>query len=288
MILLPGGIQSISIFDDNSSPSVAVTTTGVRDFSYNVAENYFETASGKRRVVSRVHTASMVIVDLGIIEQLKTWEADETPVQFVALGLSRHVQGYQDSYLNITPLVSVFGSNTAYRIDIVNEQFAPEWYSNANLVWYAGWEDTVATGIPDNWGTLNANMIVTPTFASDELTLTVDGDTIIGTPNNGRIFIDVPLPFPGAQVTMSSEITQVITGKTSIAMTAINASGSGLGLVSQSAPSAARFSVTTTLPATTYGIRLFPLQIFNATESGAASCKFPSLFVGSSAPEAKY
>jgi hypothetical protein len=230
----------------------------------------------------------MVIVDLGIIEQLKTWEADETPVQFVALGLSRHVQGYQDSYLNITPLVSVFGSNTAYRIDIVNEQFAPEWYSNANLVWYAGWEDTVATGIPDNWGTLNANMIVTPTFASDELTLTVDGDTIIGTPNNGRIFIDVPLPFPGAQVTMSSEITQVITGKTSIAMTAINASGSGLGLVSQSAPSAARFSVTTTLPATTYGIRLFPLQIFNATESGAASCKFPSLFVGSSAPEAKY
>lgn len=286
MILLPGGIQSISIFDDNSSPSVAVTTTGVRDFTYNVAENYFETASGKRRVLSRVHTASMVIVDLGIIEQLKEWEADETPVQFVALGLSRHVQGYQDSYLNITPLVSVFGSNTAYRVDIVNEQFSPEWYSNANLVWYAGWEDTVATGVPDNWGEISPNLDVTPTFASDELTLTITAVT--GTPNNARIFIDIPLPFPGAQVTMSSEITQVVTGKTSIAMTAIDASGSGLGLVSENAPGAARFSVTTTLPATTYGIRLFPLQIFNATGTGAVSCKFPSLFVGSSAPEAKY
>ena len=287
MILLPGGIQQISIFDDNSSPSVAVTTSGVRDFTYDVAENYFETASGRRRVLSRVHTASMVIVDLGVIDQLKEWEANETLVQFVALGLSRHVQGYQDSIINITPLVSGFGSNTAYRVDIVNEQFTPDWYSYANLAWYVGWEDTVATGVPDNWSLLEPNLNVTPTFASNELTLTVDA--IIGTPNNTRIFIDVPLPFPSVTVTMSSEITQVVTGKTSIAMTPIDASGTGLGLVSQSVPGAARFSVTTTLPANTYGIRLFPIQIFNASSTPvAASCKFPSLFVGSTAPEARY
>jgi len=296
VILLPGGIQSISIFERNGASSEFVTTSGVRDFTYDVAENYFETASGKRRVVSRVHTASMVIVDLGVIDQLKEWEANETLIEFVALGLTRHVQGYDPSYLNITPLISAFGSNTAYRVDIVNEQFTPSWYTNANLLWYNGWETltTVANGYQTQAS--GAGSLVA-SFSSDTQSLTCDGingsQLSVKTPSS--VATALALPFPGTTLSLSIDLTAIASPpldfENKIGYAFLDKTGSTIsGGTFATASGTGRLTNTQTLPAGTMFLVCYIMQLtFLTTATGKTiSGKFPSLFVGSSAPEAKY
>jgi hypothetical protein len=72
----------------------------------------------------------------------------------------------------------------------------------------------------------------------------------------------------------------------------LNASGSGLGLVSTAVTANGRVSLTTTLPASTYYLRIFPVQIFNATigvdEGNSVIVKYPTLRVDGISAETLY
>ena len=105
--------------------------------------------------------------------------------------------------------------------------------------------------------------------------------------------LDIPFPFPGATVTFSADITDNTTGASvSVGLNPLNASGSGLGLVSTAVTANGRVSLTTTLPASTYYLRIFPVQIFNATigvdEGNSVIVKYPTLRVDGISAETLY
>ena len=78
----------------------------------------------------------------------------------------------------------------------------------------------------------------------------------------------------------------------SIGLNPLDASGSGLGLVSTAVTANGRVSLTTTLPASTYYLRIFPVQIFNATigvsELTQVTVKYPTLRVDGISAETLY
>jgi hypothetical protein len=243
----------------------------------------------------------MTIVDHSVYDQLVTWADALTAVQFVLVGQSKCLQGYDDTYINLVDQFNPFGDVNGFRIELVNTKFAPDWYTNTNLAWYAGWFDGDADNLPDSgeaspsyeYSKTQANITMTQAFntSTSEFTFTIS--SIANATNNAKLLLDIPFPFPGATVTFSADITDQTDGATvSVGLNPLDASASGLGLVSTAVTANGRVSLTTTLPASTYYLRIFPVQIFNAVigvdEGNNVIVKYPTLRVDGISAETLY
>jgi len=298
MSVTKGGYQGITIYNGTTE---FVSTRGIRDVSVSIEPEYVDLANGLRRPIAYRRTVSLTIVDHSIYDQLVTWAEALTAVQFVLVGQSKCLQGYDDTYINLVDQFTPFGDVNGFRIELVNTKYSPTWYTNTNLAWYAGWFDGDADNLPDSgegtpsyeYSKTQTNITLTQSFNTSTSEFTVEIDTISNATNNAKLLLDIPFPFPGATVTFSADITDNTTGATvSVGLNPLNASGSGLGLVSTAVTANGRVSLTTTLPASTYYLRIFPVQIFNATigvsELTQVTVKYPTLRVDGISAETLY
>jgi len=297
-MITQGGYQGITIYNGTTE---FVSTRGIRDVNVSIEPEYVDLANGLRRPISYRRVVSMTIVDHSVYDQLVTWSDALTAVQFVLVGQSKCLQGYDDTYINLVDQFNPFGDVNGFRIELVNTKFAPTWYTNTNLAWYAGWFDGDADNLPDSgegtpsyeYSKTQANIVVSTGFSTSTGNFTFEIDSISNATNNAKLLLDIPFPFPGATVTFSADITDNTTGASiSIGLNPLNASGSGLGLVSTAVTANGRVSLTTTLPASTYYLRIFPVQIFNATigvsELTQVTVKYPTLRVDGISAETLY
>jgi hypothetical protein len=297
-MITQGGYQGITIYNGTTE---FVSTRGIRDVNVSIEPEYVDLANGLRRPISYRRVVSMTIVDHSVYDQLVTWADALTAVQFVLVGQSKCLQGYDDTYINLVDQFNPFGDVNGFRIELVNTKFAPDWYTNTNLAWYAGWFDGDADNLPDSgegtpsyeYSKTQTNITMTQAFntSTSEFTFTIS--SIANATNNAKLLLDIPFPFPGATVTFSADITdQTDAATVSVGLNPLNASGSGLGLVSTAVTANGRVSLTTTLPASTYYLRIFPVQIFNATigidEGNAVIVKYPTLRVDGISAETLY
>jgi len=297
-MITQGGYQGITIYNGTTE---FVSTRGIRDVNVSIEPEYVDLANGLRRPISYRRVVSMTIVDHSVYDQLVTWSDALTAVQFVLVGQSKCLQGYDDTYINLVDQFNPFGDVNGFRIELVNTKFAPTWYTNTNLAWYAGWFDGDADNLPDSgegtpsyeYSKTQANIVVSTGFSTSTGNFTFEIDSISNATNNAKLLLDIPFPFPGATGTFSADITDNTTGASiSIGLNPLNASGSGLGLVSTAVTANGRVSLTTTLPASTYYLRIFPVQIFNATigvsELTQVTVKYPTLRVDGISAETLY
>jgi len=294
MDITPGGIKSVSVFDVNSSTVVQVDA--VRGFEYSEEDQYFTTGNGLRRIVGTRRIMSFECLDHDSVQILKDWADSTVDVNAVAIGLSHNVQFYEDSFVNIVPITSSFGANNAYRVDVVNTLRDASAYTNANLAWYKGWNDSTATGVPDGYSEDDsaANMAVTFNATSFEATVDVDFDS----PSQyGWLYTEIPIPVAGAQVTASCEagtFQEVQTSTFQMEVKAYNyAKSSVLAATSVTFPGTARRGVTLTLPDDTYYVRLGPsIQAgtfsYTTPTQVVQTFKFPALRVDGGTQETKY
>jgi hypothetical protein len=298
MSVTKGGYQGITIYNGTTE---FVSTRGIRDVSVSIEPEYVDLANGLRRPIAYRRTVSLTIVDHSVYDQLVTWAEALTAVQFVLVGQSKCLQGYDDTYINLVDQFTPFGDVNGFRIELVNTKYSPTWYTNTNLAWYAGWFDGDADNLPDSgegtpsyeYSKTQTNITMTQAFntSTSEFTFTIS--SIANNTNVAKLLLDIPFPFPGATVTFSANITDNTDGATvSVGLNPLNASGSGLGLVSTAVTANGRVSLTTTLPASTYYLRIFPVQIFNAT-SGVSNqttvtVKYPTLRVDGISAETLY
>ena len=298
MSITQGGYQGISIYNGTTE---FVSTRGIRDVNVSIEPEYVDLANGLRRPVGYRRVVSMTIVDHSIYDQIKTWADALTTVQFVLVGQSKCLQGYDDTYINLVDQFNPFGDVNGFRIELVNTKYSPTWYTNTNLAWYAGWFDGDADNLPDSgegtpayeYSKTETNITMTQAFntSTSEFTFTIS--SIANATNIAKLFLDIPFPFPGATVTFSADITDGTDGATvRVGLNPLTASGSGLGLVSTVVTADGRVSLTTTLPATTYYLRIFPVEIFNAVigtdESSTIVVKYPTLRVDGISAETLY
>ena len=298
MSVTQGGYQGITIYNGTTE---FVSTRGIRDVSVSIEPEYVDLANGLRRPIAYRRTVSLTVVDHSVYDQLVTWAEALTAVQFVLVGQSKCLQGYDDTYINLVDQFTPFGDVNGFRIELVNTKYAPTWYTNTNLAWYAGWFDGDADNLPDSgegtpsyeYSKTQTNITLTQSFNTSTSEFTVEIDTISNATNNAKLLLDIPFPFPGATVTFSADITDNTTGATvSVGLNPLDSSGSGLGLVSTAVTANGRVSLTTTLPASTYYLRIFPVQIFNATigvsELTQVTVKYPTLRVDGIVAETLY
>ena len=297
-MITQGGYQGITIYNGTTD---FVSTRGIRDVNVSIEPEYVDLANGLRRPISYRRVVSMTIVDHSVYDQLVTWADALTAVQFVLVGQSKCLQGYDDTYINLVDQFNPFGDVNGFRIELVNTKYSPTWYTNTNLAWYAGWFDGDADNLPDSgegtpsyeYSKTQTNITLTQSFNTSTSEFTVEIDSISNATNNAKLLLDIPFPFPGATVTFSADITDNTDGASvSVGLNPLNASGSGLGLVSTAVTANGRVSLTTTLPASTYYLRIFPVQIFNATigtsETTTVVVKYPTLRVDGISAETLY
>ena len=299
MSITQGGYQGISIYNGTTE---FVSTRGIRDVNVSIEPEYVDLANGLRRPVGYRRVVSMTIVDHSIYDQIKTWAEALTTVQFVLVGQSKCLQGYDDTYINLVDQFNPFGDVNGFRIELVNTKFAPTWYTNTNLAWYAGWFDGDADNLPDSgegtpayeYSQALSNVTITKTFNTSTAEFTVELVTITNATNSAKVFVDIPFPFPGATVTFSADITDNITstGKVSVGLQAVQANGSAFGLVSTTVTANGRVTASTTLPALTYYVRIFPVQIIDAVNgvdnNDTVVVKYPTLRVDGISAETLY
>jgi hypothetical protein len=297
-MITQGGYQGITIYNGTTD---FVSTRGIRDVNVSIEPEYVDLANGLRRPISYRRVVSMTIVDHSVYDQLVTWADALTAVQFVLVGQSKCLQGYDDTYINLVDQFNPFGDVNGFRIELVNTKYSPTWYTNTNLAWYAGWFDGDADNLPDSgegtpsyeYSKTQNDLTLAQSFNTSTSEFIVEIDTVSDAINVAKILLDIPFPFPGAKVTFSVYIEDNTVGATvSVGLNPLNASGSGLGLVSTTVTANGRVSLTTTLPASTYYLRIFPVQIFNATDGVSdqttVTVKYPTLRVDGISAETLY
>jgi len=170
-MITQGGYQGITIYNGTTD---FVSTRGIRDVNVSIEPEYVDLANGLRRPISYRRVVSMTIVDHSVYDQLVTWADALTAVQFVLVGQSKCLQGYDDTYINLVDQFNPFGDVNGFRIELVNTKYSPTWYTNTNLLWSLGWADGVDAGdVPDNYTLSDTTTIATSdSFASNTYTLT--------------------------------------------------------------------------------------------------------------------
>ena len=298
-MITQGGYQGITIYNGTTD---FVSTRGIRDVNVSIEPEYVDLANGLRRPISYRRVVSLTIVDHSVYDQVKNWSEALTAVQFVLVGQSKCLQGYDDTYINLVDQFTPFGDVNGFRIELVNTKYSPTWYTNTNLAWYAGWFDGDADNLPDSgegtpayeYSQALSNVTITKTFNTSTSELTIELVTITNATNSAKLFLDIPLPFPGATVTFSADITDNITstGTVSVALQAVQANGSAFGLESTTVTADGRVTASITLPALTYYVRIFPVQIINAVDAvdngDTVVVKYPTLRVDGISAETLY
>ena len=273
MSVTKGGYQGITMYNGTTE---FVSTRGIRDVSVSIEPEYVDLANGLRRPIAYRSTVSLTIVDHSIYDQLVTWAEALTAVQFVLVGQSKCLQGYDDTYINLVDQFTPFGDVNGFRIELVNTKYSPTWYTNTNLAWFAGWLDGDTDNIPDSGeGSPSYEYVfdetnVDWTLDFSEPTLTFYIKDVINASNVATLYRDIVFPFPGLTATISIEVTET-TGITSsnlaigcqfrsITDTLISTSTTNVG------GSVGRKTHTATIPSGTYTIRLFATQLNNLAD----------------------
>jgi hypothetical protein len=272
MSVIQGGFQGITIYKPTATIA-SIATKGIRNVSVDIQPEYADLASGKRRPIGFVRSVSFDCVDFSVRDQLKTWADDLTDVHFVLVGRSRCFQGYDNCFVNLTDIYGPYGDLESFRIELVNTKFAPTWYTNTNLAWFAGWLDGDTDEIPDSgeasptYEYVFDESNVDWTLDFSEPTLTFYIKDVTNASNVATLYRDIVFPFPGLTATISVEVTET-TGITSSNL-AIGCQfrSSADTLISTSTTNAGgsvgRKTHTATIPDGTYTIRLFATQLNN-------------------------
>jgi hypothetical protein len=303
MSVTQGGYQGITIYNGTTE---FVSTRGIRDVSVSIEPEYVDLANGLRRPIAYRRTVSLTIVDHSVYDQLVTWAEALTAVQFVLVGQSKCLQGYDDTYINLVDQFTPFGDVNGFRIELVNTKYSPTWYTNTNLLWYKTWLDGDTDGDADSYTITETVSNFTKTFG----TATVGGTDYPNTQSfqvqaaaetNALVQMetDIVCPFPGATATLSTEFVELIdpsagsgTHQHQISILSIDSSNSVIsgGSATTTFTSTGRQSVSVTLPADTYEIRciIFKLATINGSFTDDVRFRYPTLRVDGISAETLY
>ena len=133
-MITQGGYQGITIYNGTTD---FVSTRGIRDVNVSIEPEYVDLANGLRRPISYRRVVSMTIVDHSVYDQLVTWADALTAVQFVLVGQSKCLQGYDDTYINLVDQFNPFGDVNGFRIELVNTKYSPTWLRFGQRPWEA-------------------------------------------------------------------------------------------------------------------------------------------------------
>ena len=261
-MITQGGYQGITIYNGTTD---FVSTRGIRDVNVSIEPEYVDLANGLRRPISYRRVVSMTIVDHSVYDQLVTWADALTAVQFVLVGQSKCLQGYDDTYINLVDQFNPFGDVNGFRIELVNTKYSPTWYTNTNLLWSIGWADGVDSGeIPDGY-TFDETSVTWSESLTDGVLKFSLVDVAVNNNNVATLYRDVILPFPGIDVTASTEITDIDnmpSSRVTIGFQFFDIAGASISSTeSNVGGSTGRKSITATLPANTYKVRVFAVRL---------------------------
>ena len=305
MSVIQGGFQGITIYKPTATIA-SIATKGIRNVSVDIQPEYADLASGKRRPIGFARSVSFDCVDFSVRDQLKTWADDLTDVQFVLVGRSRCLQGYDNCFVNLTDIYGPYGDLESFRIELVNTKFAPTWYTNTNLLWYKTWLDGDTDGAADSY---------TITATVNDLNKTFGTATVGGTdyPNTQSFEVqaaaetnalvqmetDIVCPFPGATATLSVQFVELIdpsagsgTHQHQISILSID-SGNNIisgGSATTTVTSTGRKSASVTLPEGTHEVRciIFKLATINGGFTDDVRFRYPTLRLDGVSAETLY
>ncbi len=303
MSVTQGGYQGITIYNGTTE---FVSTRGIRDVSVSIEPEYVDLANGLRRPIAYRRSVALTIVDHSIYDQLVTWADALTTVQFVLVGQSKNLQGYDDTYINLVDQFNPFGDVNGFRIELVNTKFAPTWYTNTNLLWYKTWLDGDTDGDADSYTITSTVTTLNKTFGtatvggtdyentqSFEVVAAAESNTLV------QMETDVTCPFPGATATLSVQFVELIdpaagsgTHQHQISILGVDSGGSLIGgsSATTTVSSTGRKSVAITLPSNIYKVRciIFKLATINGTFTDDVRFRYPTLRVDGISAETLY
>ena len=303
MSITQGGYQGITIYNGTTE---FVSTRGIRDVNVSIEPEYVDLANGLRRPVGYRRSVSLTIVDHSIYDQLVTWADALTAVQFVLVGQSKCLQGYDDTYINLVDQFNPFGDVNGFRIELVNTKYSPTWHTNTNLLWYKTWLDGDTDGDADSYTITSTVTTLNKTFG----TATVGGtdyentqsfEVVAAAETNAVVQMetDIICPFPGATATLSTQFVELIdpsagsgSHQHQISILGVDSSGSIIGGASATTTvsSTGRTSVAITLPSNIYKVRcvIFKLATINGSFTDDVRFRYPTLRVDGISAETLY
>ena len=303
MSVTQGGYQGITIYNGTTE---FVSTRGIRDVSVSIEPEYVDLANGLRRPIAYRRTVSLTVVDHSVYDQLVTWAEALTAVQFVLVGQSKCLQGYDDTYINLVDQFTPFGDVNGFRIELVNTKYSPTWYTNTNLLWYKTWLDGDTDGDADSYSITSTVDTLNKTFG----TATVGGtdyentqsfEVVAAAETNALVQMetDVTCPFPGATATLSVQFVELIdpaagsgTHQHQISILGVDSGGSIIGGASATTTvtSTGRKSATIILPSNIYKVRcvIFKLDTINGSFTDDVRFRYPALRVDGISAETLY
>jgi len=249
---------------------------------------------------------SMTIVDHSVYDQLVTWADALTAVQFVLVGQSKCLQGYDDTYINLVDQFNPFGDVNGFRIELVNTKYSPTWYTNTNLLWSIGWADGDTDGGADSYtitetvsnlsktfGTVTVGGTDYPNTQSFAITAVSESNALV------QMETDIVCPFPGATATLSTEFVELVspsagsgTHQHQISILSIDSANNVIsgGSATTTFTTTGRQSVSVTLSENTYEIRciIFKLATINGSFSDDVRFRYPTLRVDGISAETLY
>lgn len=165
-------------------------------------EEYFSTASGKKRRQRAENRIVVPLREFDEVEQLKTFAADETDVNGILLGFDRHIQFYEDVFLQLRTGRVARGVNSGDLVELYTSKLNAAVHHHINLLWYNGWADGDSDGFADGW---NTNNLDSGTFSDPEqqVTLSISGAT------NARFRLDTDFPIPDETLRFVVNVTEL-------------------------------------------------------------------------------
>jgi len=281
------GFTHAAIFDPDDD-GVIWMSQGITNASLNVDEDYFTTTEGKRLVKSRQSMVTFDVVDLETIYKLRTFASNITDVQFVLLGHSMCAQGYTDLVVNQVPGRHGFGLNASRSVTLYSSRFSTEWYQMVNLIQYKDW-GTVTAGVPDNYTSAGAEH----NTGSSSISSGVYTMAVTSGGGDAQLYTDVVVPVEGVTLTLSIEVTADLTGIAATKQIKLEAfdhaaSPSSLGSNTTTISGTGVGSVAYTLPANTYTVRCYVMDLQTVTGAGDIKFKYPRLRVDGITTETRY
>lgn len=151
------GLCRIILYDDSTSPDTYVNTSGILAPGVQVNEQYFQTAAGNERLLSRERVIEIELVDLENLWQLIAWSTANTDLRGIIVGNSRCIQIDDDFNIKMIPVHKGRENLAAWRLRIYTSSINADWAHYVNLLQKTsdGYVDDNADNIPDGWAVSN-------------------------------------------------------------------------------------------------------------------------------------
>ena len=264
-----GGWRRFVIYDPTSPDTKAETRDALPPETLSPAEDYWQTASGKRRKLRKDSVLSVPVTNFEKQDIVRGFVEDETDVNGVLVGYERHVQFYENTFAQIIPGHASPGGLNADSVTLWNSLRDAAVHHHHSLTAYLGWEDADSDGIADNW-TLSGQDSESFSSGVQDVTYSSDYD----------FQATVPFPVSGIPLTLVANFSALNgNGDDILRLTARNSSGTATSTAETTVTSTGNAQVSLTTDSDTVEFRAI-VRGRNVGSSGTVSFELPTVLTG--------